>query len=164
MLKSISTLRILGATGLLALASGCSKPAPSNPCDLLTVNEAQALDRTIAKTQWLPAKKGESDELCEYRDANGEQRLALFVRRGGTIDPLAAVKEDAKAGDKPVPVGGIGEKAAAVFASGGDVLKLFAASSKGTMIGIRARDPVILGDERFEVVKTLATKAVGRVK
>jgi len=164
MLKSISTLSILGATGLLMLLSGCSKTAPSNPCDLLTVDEARRLDLTIAKAQWVPAKTGETDELCAYQDAKGDQRLALSVRRDRSADPLAAVKADAQIGDKPVPVGGVGEKAAAVFASGGDVLKLFAASSKGTMIGIRVRDPVRLGEERFEDVKALAAKALGRLK
>jgi hypothetical protein len=164
MLKSISTLSILGATGLLLLLSGCSKTAVSNPCDLLTVDEARPLDHTIVKAQWLPAKKGESDELCVYQDANGDQRLALFVRRDKSTDPLAAVTADAQSGDKPVPVSGVGEKAAAVFASGGDVLKLFAAASKGTMIGIRMHDPVRLGEERFEDVKALAAKAVGRLK
>src|SRR5882757_1357742 len=79
MLKSISTLGILGATGLLTLVSGCSKTEASNPCDLLTVKEAQLLDRTIEKTQWLPAKKGESDELCEYRDA-GSHCVFSMVR------------------------------------------------------------------------------------
>jgi hypothetical protein len=163
LLKSISISSIAGAALLSMLLSGCSKPA-SNPCDLLPANEARLLDGTITKAQWVPAKKGESDELCEYQDANGSQRLAFLVRRDGSADPLAAVRADAKSGDKPVPVSGVGEKAAVVFASEGDIMKLFTAASKGTMIGIRVQHSVKLGDERFEDVKTVAAKALARVK
>ena len=74
--------RILVAAILAVLAPGCSKSsAKADPCDLLRVSETQALDATIAKATWAPAKKGARDELCVYESASGEPRVMVFVWR-----------------------------------------------------------------------------------
>jgi hypothetical protein len=153
---------------ILSLLAGCSKaPAKLDPCNLLPVSEAQSLDGAIAKSQWFPAnpKKGEADELCVYMDANGDARVMLFAwpKRSDARD---AVKSGMKsASDKVVDIAGVGESAAAGFSyADGDTLKLFAAESKGRMVGIRPRDPIKENDEKFARVKALAASALGRMK
>ena len=152
------------ATILLASA-GCSRaPGKLNPCDLIPLSEAQSVDAAIAKTQAYPPQKGE--ELCVYADQGGEPRLMLFIWRDKKSDPYAVVRAGMKsASDRVVPVLGVGSSAAAGFsAADGDVLKLFAAESKGAIIGLRVRDPVKEGDDRYNKVRALAASAVGRVK
>jgi hypothetical protein len=70
-----------------------------------------------------------------------------------------------KGSDRIVEVGGVGTSAAAGFgAAEGETLKLFAAQAKGGMVGLRVRDPVKFGDEKFNSVKALAGKALERLK
>jgi hypothetical protein len=152
----------------LSSLAGCSKTsAKLDPCALLPVSEAQSLDAAIAKSEWLPAnpKKGENDELCMYLDANGERRLMLFAWAKRS-DARSAVRAGmTSASDKVVEVPGVGEAAAAGFAfAEGDTLKLFAAESKGHMVGIRPRDAIRENDEKFNRVKALAASALGRMK
>lgn len=156
----------LVAISLLSGLAGCSKvPARSNPCELVSVSEAQAIDSGIAKSQWFPRKKGEANELCVFLDANGEGRLMLFLFDDKAADPLAAVKSGMKgADDKVVEVSGVGEKAAAGFDADGGALKLFAARSRSGMIGIRVREPVKETDESFNDVKSMAAAALRRIK
>jgi hypothetical protein len=166
-MKRFSTMGVVGAMSLLVLVSGCSKTSTrANPCDLLRLSETQSLDGTITKAQWFPPKKGETDELCVYEDTNAEPRLMLFVWRDKSSDPVNRVRSGMKSvNDKIIEVSGIGGKAAAGFSvSEGEVLKLFAAESRGGTIGIRVRDPVKEGDEKFNTVKTLAATALGRLK
>jgi len=160
-------LKILVSASMLAFLPGCSKsPARANPCDLLPLAEAQSLDSTIVKTQWLPQKKGAKDELCFYEDANGEPRVMLFVWHQKPSDAHSTVRSGMKsAADRIVDVGGVGEQAAAGFSyAEGDVLKLFAAQSKSGMVGIRVRDPVKEGDPKFGDLKAVAAKALARLK
>jgi len=156
--------RALAALGLCILAAGCSKTTPkSNPCDLLSLGEAQSVDAAIAKTQAFPPQKGE--ELCVFADQGGDARLMLFVWRGKSSPPLDAVRAGMKGSDRIVEVGGVGNSAAAGFsATEGEALKLFAAQSSNGMVGLRVRDPVKFGDEKFDGVKALAGKALARLK
>jgi len=152
----------------LSMLAGCSRvPAKLDPCSLLPVSEAQSLDAAIAKSQWFPAnpKKGEVDELCVYMDANGDPRVMLFAWTKRS-DARGTVRAGMKsASDKVVDVPGVGENAAAGFSfSEGDTLKLFAAESKGRMVGIRPRDPIKESDEKFSRVKALAASALSRMK
>jgi len=152
----------------LSILAGCSRaPAKLDPCSLLPVSEAQSLDAAIAKSQWFPAnpKKGETDELCAYMDANGDARVMLFAWAKRS-DARSAVRSGmSSASDKVLDVAGVGENAAAGFSfSDGDTLKLFAAESKGRMIGIRPRAPIKENDEKFNRVKALAASALGRMK
>jgi hypothetical protein len=160
-------LRVVAWASLLALLPACSKtPARANPCDLLPVSEAQALDGTIVKTQWLPQKQGDREELCYYEDANGEPRVMLFVWRHKFADAHSAVRAGMKsAADRVVDLDGIGEKAAAGFSySEGETLKLFAAETKSGMVGFRVRDPVKESDPKFANLKTAAASALARLK
>jgi hypothetical protein len=159
--------RIVVVLSLLAIASGCSKtPARENPCDLLPVSEAQSLDSTIVKTQWLPPKKGDRNELCYYEDANGEPRVMLFVWHQKLSNAHSTVRSGMKsAADRIVDVDGVGDRAVAGFSyAEGEVLKLFAAESKSGMVGIRVRDPMKEGDPKFSNLKTVAAKALARLK
>jgi hypothetical protein len=156
--------RALAALGLCILAAGCSKTTPkTSPCDLLSLGEAQSLDAAVAKTQAFPPQKGE--ELCVFTDQGGDARLMLFVWRGKSLPPIEAVRAGMKGGDRVVEVGGVGNSAAAGFsAAEGEALKLFAAQSSSGMVGLRVRDPVKFGDEKFNNVRALAGKALGRLK
>lgn len=156
--------RALAALSLSILAAGCSKTASkTNPCDLLSLGEAQSVDTAIAKTQAFPPQKGE--ELCVYTDQGGDARLMLFVWRGKSSPPIDAVRAGMKGSDRIVEVGGVGTSAAAGFgAAEGETLKLFAAQAKGGMVGLRVRDPVKFGDEKFNSVKVVAGKALERLK
>ena len=152
-------------TILLLLLPACSKrPAKVGPCELLQLGEAQSIDGAIVKTQSYPPQKGE--ELCVYLDQGGEGRLMLFVWRDKRSDPASAVRAGMKSpSDRVVEVAGIGSAAAAGFSvSEGGVLKLLAAESAAGMVGLRVRDPVKEGDEKFNGVKTLAAKALARLK
>ena len=155
----------VGCATILLASAGCSKGSGKlNPCDLVALSEAQSVDAAITKTQSYPPQKGE--ELCVYLDQGGEPRLMLFVWRDKKSDPQAVVRAGMKsASDRVVPVIGVGNSAAAGFsAAEGEVLKLFAAESKGAVIGLRVRDPVKEGDEKYSRVRALASSAVGRLK
>jgi hypothetical protein len=156
--------RSLAAIGLCILVVGCSKTTPkTNPCDLLSLSEAQSMDAAIAKTQSFPPQKGE--ELCVFTDQGGDARLMLFVWRGKSSAPIEAVRAGMKGGDRIVEVGGVGNSAAAGFsATEGEALKLFAAQSNNGTVGLRVRDPVKFGDDKFNSVKALAGKALERLK
>lgn len=144
----------------------CSKtPARTNPCDLLTVTDAQSIESEIVEARWLPRKEGEANELCMYFDAKGEAHLMLFVFDDRSADPLATIKSGMKGGaDRFVEVSGLAEKAAAGFSSKDDALKLFAARSKAGTIGIRVRQAVKEDDAKYSDVKMLAATALGRLK
>ena len=161
-------MRVVVALSLLVSIAGCAKapvPVKANPCDLLSVSEAQMIDGTIAATSRFPPKKGETDELCVYQDAKGEARLMLFVWRDKSADPMKEVKVGMKdARDKIVEVGGIGERAAAAFSASDGTLKLLAARTKLGMVGLRVRDPVKEGDDKYNNVKLWTAKALDRLK
>jgi len=163
----MNALRPALAALLLMSATACSKSSTkANPCDLLQVSEAQSIDASIASTQWLPAKKGEPNELCVYQDAKGDARLMMFVWRDKTIDPTSETRSGMKSGlDKVVEVRGVGDSAAAGFsAAEGQTLKLFAAQSKAGMVGFRVRDAVKEDDEKFARIKAAAGKSLERLK
>lgn len=164
-MKCSATPHILVAMSLLVAVSGCSKtPARVNPCNLVSVGEAQLFDSTIAKAQWFPRKPGEANELCVYLDGSGEGRLMLFVFDDKSSNPLSVVRSGMKgASDRVIEVAGVGDNAAAGFASG-EELRLFADRSKGGMIGVRVREPVREDDEKFNDVKALAANALRRLK
>ena len=161
-------MRVVIAFSLFVSVAGCSKPplpVKTNPCDLLSVSEAQSIDGTITATQRFPPKKGETDELCVYQDAKGEARLMLFVWRDKSANPMKEVKVGMKdARDKIVEVGGIGDRAAAGFSGSDGTLKLLAARTKLGMVGLRVRDPVKEGDEKYNNVKLWTGKALDRLK
>jgi len=88
----------------------------------------------------------------------------LFVFDDKSSNPLSVVRSGMKgASDRVIEVAGVGDNAAAGFASG-EELRLFAARSKGGMIGVRVRDPVREDDEKFNDVKALAANALRRLK
>lgn len=165
-MKRSFLLGIVVATALLASAAGCSRSPKANPCDLLSLDEAKAIDAGIAKGLSFPPQQGETNELCVYQDGAGEPRLMLFVWRGKSSDPVDAVRSGMKSvRDRVTELSGIGDKAAAGFsAADDDTLKLLAAASKTGMVGIRVRDPVKENDEKFSTVKILAARALGRLK
>jgi hypothetical protein len=149
--------------GLFVLVSGCSKTPRTNPCKLLSINEVQALDDTVARTEWYPPGKRDMNELCTYNDGNNERRIMLFFWKDKSLDPLDKIKSAMQGGDtRVVEIEGVGETAAAGFE--GDVLKLFAAKSSRGMVGIRVREPVKDGSDRFNTLKNLAGKALSRLK
>ena len=87
----------------------------------------------------------------------------LFVWTDPKADPVDAVRSGMTAGDSEVvEISAVGEKAAAGFASG--ELKLLAARNKKGMIGVRVRDPITQGDAKFDDVKALVAKLLGRLK
>jgi hypothetical protein len=109
--------------GLFVLVSGCSKTPRTNPCKLLSINEVQALDDTVARTEWYPPGKRDMNELCTYNDGNNERRIMLFFWKDKSLDPLDKIKSAMQGGDtRVVEIEGVGETAAAGFE--GDVLKL----------------------------------------
>jgi len=147
---------------LLFAVSGCSK-AKLDPCSLLGIGEAQGFDSTISISKAFPPKGAEKNDLCLYYNANGEPRLMLFVWTDPKADPVDAVTSGMSAGDsKIVEIPAVGEKAAAGFASG--ELKLLAARNKKGMIGVRVRDPIMQSDAKFDDVKALVAKLLGRLK
>jgi hypothetical protein len=148
----------------MILLAGCSRGPKFHACDLIALSEAQSVDASIAKTEPFPPQKGE--ELCVYLDQAGERRLMLFIWRDKKSDAFTLVRDGMRdARDRVVPVVGVGNSAAAGFsAAEGEVLKLFAAESKGAMIGLRVRDPVKEGDDKYQRVRALAASAVGRLK
>jgi hypothetical protein len=158
--------KILTAAIMIIVVTACSKPpARVNPCNLLTVTEAQSVQGSITEARWFPRKKGEANELCMYYDGNGEVHLMLFVFDDKSADPLTTIQSGTKGGaDRFAEVTGVGEKAAAGFGPPNDILKLFAARSKGGMIGIRVRQPVYEDDENYNGIKMLAITALGRLK
>jgi hypothetical protein len=154
----------LSALCLIALftASGCSK-AKLDPCGLLGVSEAQLFDNTISSSKAFPPEGAEKNDLCLYYNANGEPRLMLFVWSDRNIDPIAATKSGMSGSEsKVIEITGVGEKAAAGFSSG--ELKLFAAKNNKGMIGVRVRDSITQNDARFDDVKALVAKLLGRLK
>ena len=165
-MKRSRYIQILVMAGALSSIAACSKaPARTNPCDLLTVSEAQSIESAIVEDKWFPRKKGEANELCMFFDGNSEAHLMLFVFDDKSADPLTTIQSGMKAGaDRFVEVSGVGEAAAAGFSANEDALKLFAARSQAGMIGIRVRNPVKEYDEKFNDVKTLAITALGRLK
>lgn len=147
---------------LVFMASGCST-AKFDPCSLLDVSEAQLFDDTISSSRAFPPKGAEKNDLCLYYNAEGEPRLMVFVWSDSKIDPLETTKSGKGGGESDaVEITGVGEKAAAGFDSG--FLKLLAARNKTGMIGVRVRDPVKQDDERFEDLKTLVSKLLGRLE
>lgn len=143
-------------------AFGCSK-AKLDPCSLLAVSEAQLFDSAISTSKTFPPKDAEKNDLCLYYDASGEPRLMVFVWSDRESDPIQAITSGMSGSDsKVVEITGVGDKAAAGFRSG--ELKLLAARNKKGMIGVRVRDPVRQTDARFEDVKALAAKLLGRLK
>ena len=147
---------------LLSTVTGCSK-AKLDPCSLLGVGEAQGFDSTISTSKAFPPIGAEKNDLCLYYNANGEPRLMLFVWTDPKADPVGAVTSGMTAGDsKIIEIQAVGEKAAAGFASG--ELKLLAARNKKGMIGVRVRDPIMQSDAKFDDVKALVAKLVGRLK
>jgi hypothetical protein len=158
--------RLVCLLGMAVGGAACSKaPATQNPCDLVTLGEAKSLDSAIVKTQAFPPKKGDSEELCLYYDADGAPKLMVFVWPGEASDPRDRVSAGMKSSaDRVVEVSGVGDKAVAGFNAEGDVLKLFAVQSKGGTIGLRVRDPVTEGDEKYAAVKSLAAQAASRLK
>jgi hypothetical protein len=162
--STASHLVCIAAVALAAVA--CSKgPAAQNPCDLVTLGEAQSLDSAIVKTQSFPPKKGDTEEICLYHDAGGAPKLMVFVWRGGTADPRAKVGAGMKgSADRVVEVSGVGDKAVAGFDAEGGVLKLFAVQSPGGTVGLRVREPVTEGDAKYATVKSLGAQAASRLK
>ena len=147
---------------LFLTASGCSK-AKLDPCSLLGVAEAQLFDSSISISKAFPPQGKEKNDLCLYYNASGEPRLMLFVWSDPKVDPIDAVTSGMTAGDsRIVEVPAVGEKAAAGFASG--ELKLLAARNKKGMIGVRVRDPITQSDAKFDDVKALVAKLLGRLK
>lgn len=149
--------------GLFVLLSGCSGPPRVNPCKLLSTKEVQTLDATITRTEWYPPGKRDTNELCTYNDSSNERRVMLFLWNDKSPDPIDKIRSVMPEGDtRVVEIEGVGETAAAGFE--GDLLKLFAAKSAKGMVGIRVREPVKDGSERFDTLKDLAGKALSRVK
>jgi hypothetical protein len=147
---------------LLLTALGCSK-AKLDPCSLLGVGEAQLFDSTISISKTFPPKGAEKNDLCLYYNANGEPRLMLFVWSDPKIDPIDAIRSGITGGEsRIIDITGVGDKAAAGFGSG--ELKLFAARNKKGMIGVRVRDPITQSDAKFDEVKVLVAKLLGRLK
>lgn len=146
----------------LLVAAGCSKGRP-DPCGLLRVSEAQLFDDTISTSRSLPAKGVDKNDLCLFYNSKGEPRLMLFVWIDDKIDPIETARSGMSGDDSEViEIAGVGEKAAAGFRSG--VLKLFAARNERGMIGVRVRDTIGQDGERFEDVKALVAKLLGRLK
>lgn len=147
---------------LLFTASACSK-AKLGPCSLLGVDEAQLFDSTISISKAFPPKGAEKNDLCLYYNANGEPRLMLFVWSDPKSDPIDVISSGMTSGDsRIIEIAGVGEKAAAGFASG--ELKLLAARNKKGMVGVRVRDPITQSDAKFDDVKALVAKLLGRLK
>ena len=165
-MKRFRTVPTLAAVIVLVFVTACSKtPARKNPCDLLSVSEAQSIESGITQAKWLPGKKGEAKELCTYYDSNGEANLTLFVFHDKLADPLMAIQTGMRDGaDRFVQVIGVGEAAAAGFSSRDDTMKMFLARSQAGMIGIRVRFPVREDEEKFNDVKRVAAKALGHLK
>lgn len=165
-MKCFRTAPTLAAVIVLVFVAACSKtPARKNPCDLLSVSEAQSIESAITQAKWSPGKEGQAKELCTYYDGNGEAHLMLFVFHDKSADPLLAIQTGMRDGaDRFVQVIGVGESAAAGFSSGDDTLKIFLARSQAGMIGIGVRFPVREDEEKFNDIKRLAAKALGRLK
>ena len=165
-MKCFRTASTLAAVIVLVFVTACSKtPARKNPCDILSVSEAQSIGSGITQANWIPGKKGEAKELCTYYDSNGEAQLMLFVFHDKSADPLMAIQTGMRDGaDRFVQVIGVGEAAAAGFSSGDDTLKVFLARSQAGMIGIRVHFPVREDEEKFNDVKRLAARALGHLK
>jgi hypothetical protein len=147
---------------VLLTASGCSKPK-LDPCSLLGVSEAQLFDSTISISKAFPPQGDEKNDLCLYYNANEEPRLMLFVWIDDNIDPMEVTKSGMTgSGSEVIEITGVGEKAAAGFAS--RELKLFAARNEKGMIGVRVRDPMTQDDPEFDEVKALVAKLLGRLE
>ena len=158
---SSSARFVLGYSLLLFAVAGCSS-TQSDPCRLLGVAEAQSFDATISSSMAFPPQGTEKNDLCVFSNANGDPRLMVFVWSDPTIDPLDATKSGMRDGDaRVVEIAGVGQKAAAAFGSG--ELKLFAARNSKGMIGVRVRDPIRQTDAKFDDVKALVTKLLGRL-
>lgn len=147
---------------VLATAWGCSKPK-LDPCDLFSVKEAQLFDSTISISRAFPPKDEEKNDLCLYYNADGEPRLMLFVWSAHKINPLEAVQSGMRESDsRIIEIAGVGDSAAAGFQAG--ELKLFAAGNERGTIGVRVREPITQDDPRFEHVKALVARVLGRLK
>lgn len=165
-MKRFRTAPTLAAVIVLVFVAACSKtPARKNPCDLLSVDEAQSIESGITQAKWSPGKEGEAKELCTYSDSSGEAHLMLFVFHDKSADPFMAIQTGMRDGaNRFVQVVGVGEAAAAGFNSGDDTLKVFLARSQAGMIGIRVRFPVREDDDKFNDIERVAAKALGRLK
>ena len=90
-MKCFRTASTLAAVIVLVFVAACSKtPARKNPCDLLSVAEAQSIESGITQAKWSRGKEGEAKELCTYSDSNGEAHLMLFVFHDPRPAPVSA--------------------------------------------------------------------------
>jgi hypothetical protein len=98
-----------------------------------------------------------------YYNVSGDPLLMVFVWSDPTIDPLDAIRAGMSDGEtRVVEIAGVGDRAAAGF--GSSQLKLLAARTSNGMIGVRVREPIRQTDARFDDVKALVAKLLGRLE
>ena len=146
--------------GLVILVlAGCAE-SRQDPCRLLTVEDASAVDDTVAVAVWA-GRDGErkEDEVCVFHDADGEARLMLFVWYDPATDPETLVSEGADMlGGELVEFPDIGSGAFATFQD--KELKLLAVRSPLGVVGLRVRKPVRKNSRELNELARLAEKAL----
>lgn len=142
--------------------AGCTS-SQLDPCTLLGIGEAQLFDGAISSSRAFPPQGAEKNDLCMYYNVSGDPLLMVFVWSDPTIDPLDAIRAGMSDGEtRVVEIAGVGDRAAAGF--GSSQLKLLAARTSNGMIGVRVREPIRQTDARFDDVKALVAKLLGRLE
>jgi len=151
------------------MLSGCASQGV-NPCDLLSLEEAQAFEPDIQGSVWHPAatSRAGDNELCVWHDGADENLLMLFYFPSPAADPADLVASGMSGRDmQRLDIEGVGESASAGFSTSGidsgARLGLFAARANGKTIGLRARNIHSVTEEKFQHLKRLASTVLARI-
>jgi hypothetical protein len=146
---------ILCAAALVACDGG-----RFDPCGLLTVDEARALDDSITTSLWAGQHQDKADnEVCMFYNDNGDARMMLFAWYDDA-EPRELVADGSSANAIIETFAPAALDAAASF--GPDGLQLLAARSGDRVVGFQVRKPVHDGSPSLERVFELAEAALDR--
>jgi len=145
----------------MLLLAACSE-GRKDPCRLLSVEDVQTVDETVAVAIWA-GRDGDrkDDEVCVFHNADGDARLMLFVWYDRESDPEALVTEGVGAQQSNIAeLPGFGSSAVASFKD--NELKLLAVKSSLGVVGIRVRKPVARNSDELNELARLAEMVLSK--
>jgi hypothetical protein len=161
--------RSSGIAAVALMLSGCASQGV-NPCDLLSLEEAQAFEPDIKGSVWHPAatSRAGDNELCVWHDGADENLLMLFYFPSSAAHPADLVASGMSGREMEIiDIEGVGESASAGFGAGGNDtggrLGLFAARANGKTIGLRTRNINSVTEEKFQHLRRLASTVLARI-
>jgi hypothetical protein len=153
-------------TFLCSVGSGCTS-SDLDFCSLLSLKEVAELDANIVSSQMGVRGEEAPTQYCIYKNTNNDEVFLLSIgnpTKNLPYDILLAFSRYMEGDNSVEMVIDVGNSAAALFSDDYEVdkFRILIANSNDWSVTVRAKGISSKYSEKFDVLKTLANKALTR--